>query len=401
MKSFDVENEVTEPQVPTFDRVLDLAINPVPAADDLEYEGKTVLIIPVDDPAGTATATEAAHAVFTVADAVYIAKLGSILEEVYRGVGNTYTPGSGGSSNSLMMLDYTKGSELKKETWWALYGEKIKRTAVKIESVAEGPFREATSFLPRNEPPTVPATAAVPDVDEYEAPADGENSFTADMNRAMNKPGTGLEAAKKQYKGYSMATYSKVIAEDIKWLVPRMIPQGMLTLIAGMPGVGKSWLTCDVAARLSRGDGIPYFGGVVAEPCDVLIINAEDGASQVRQRLKSAGADLDRVHFLACEQEDGTLRTESFSLAEADKLDATLEENSGIRMVVIDPVSAYQDDLNENSNSEMRSVLGRLTEIAGRRNVSIVLITHVRKAGASGAVGSAVDAAMGSRSTLP
>ena len=93
MKSFDVENEVTEPQVPTFDRVLDLAINPVPVADDPEYEGKTVLIIPVDDPVRTVNATEAVHAIFTVAAAVYIAKLGPILEEVYRGCREYIYPG--------------------------------------------------------------------------------------------------------------------------------------------------------------------------------------------------------------------------------------------------------------------------------------------------------------------
>ena len=102
------------------------------------------------------------------------------------GVGNTYTLGAGGSSNSLMMLDYTKGSELKKEAWWELYKEKIKRTAVKIESVAEGPFRGATSFLPRNEPPTVPAAAAVvdstPDADEVAA--GGASTFNDDIDKA-------------------------------------------------------------------------------------------------------------------------------------------------------------------------------------------------------------------------
>ena len=190
LKNFNAD-EATEPQVPTFDMVLDLANHPVPVADDLEYEGKTVLIIPVDEPAGTATATEAAHAVFTVADAVYIAKLGPILEEVYRGAGKAYVPGSGGSSRSFDMLHYTKGSELKKETWWELYKEKIKRTAVRIESVADGPFREATSFLPRVETPAAAAVAAVDTLQGAQDSLCGDGPGSDDEPAAVGVMSTG------------------------------------------------------------------------------------------------------------------------------------------------------------------------------------------------------------------
>jgi len=43
---------------------------------------------------------------------------------------------------------------------------------------------------------------------------------------------------------------SKIEAKAIRWLWPNRIPAGKLTIIAGDPGLGKSLLTLDLAARV-------------------------------------------------------------------------------------------------------------------------------------------------------
>ena len=83
----------------------------------------------------------------------------------------------------------------------------------------------------------------------------------------------------------------------LRWLWPRRIPLGKLTLIAGDPGLGKSLVTIDIAARVSKGSGFP--DGAPCEPGDVIILSAEDDAEDtIRPRLDAAGADVSRIHLL-------------------------------------------------------------------------------------------------------
>ncbi len=46
---------------------------------------------------------------------------------------------------------------------------------------------------------------------------------------------------------------SEVTREEVPWLWPGRIPRGMLTILAGDVGQGKSYITLDVASRLSTG----------------------------------------------------------------------------------------------------------------------------------------------------
>ena len=56
-----------------------------------------------------------------------------------------------------------------------------------------------------------------------------------------------------------------------------VIPRGMLSLIGGKQGLGKSFLVCDIAARISTGRPMPT--GVASVPGNVLLLAREDDAS--------------------------------------------------------------------------------------------------------------------------
>src|SRR2546421_333545 len=76
--------------------------------------------------------------------------------------------------------------------------------------------------------------------------------------------------------------------EPVTWLWQRRIPLGKLTLLSGDPGLGKSTLLLDLAARVTKKtpmpDGsLPVRGGVV-------VLSAEDGAADtIVPRLNAAG----------------------------------------------------------------------------------------------------------------
>src|SRR5258708_29817215 len=91
--------------------------------------------------------------------------------------------------------------------------------------------------------------------------------------------------------------------ETISWLWPGYIPAGKLTLLDGDPGLGKSLITIDLAARLSRGLPMPdrSAGGRIGR---TLILQAEDGAAgTLCPRLAAAGAD--QYHVFTFDQAAG------------------------------------------------------------------------------------------------
>ena len=80
---------------------------------------------------------------------------------------------------------------------------------------------------------------------------------------------------------------------------------GKLALVDGDPGLGKSAMTLDLAARVSAGRLFP--DGAGCEAGGVVLLSAEDGLTDtIRPRLDAAGADTSRILALATvHDEDG------------------------------------------------------------------------------------------------
>ena len=99
--------------------------------------------------------------------------------------------------------------------------------------------------------------------------------------------------------GLTLIRASKVAEHGVVWVWPGLIPVGKVTLIVGDPGLGKSLLTTMMAAKVSTGGAWPVFGG--GAPCgDAIILSGEDDPNDtIVPRLRTAGADRDRVHILS------------------------------------------------------------------------------------------------------
>ena len=76
----------------------------------------------------------------------------------------------------------------------------------------------------------------------------------------------------RQHAGLS--TLLSVQTKPVSWLWPAWIPLGKITVIDGDPGLGKSTLLLDLAARVSRDDIMP--DGSRGQYGDVLLLTAED-----------------------------------------------------------------------------------------------------------------------------
>jgi putative DNA primase/helicase len=190
---------------------------------------------------------------------------------------------------------------------------------------------------------------------------------------------------------------SDVKPEPVAWLWPGRIALGKLTLIAGDPGLGKSFLTLDMAARVSRGWAWPDAPGVTTTPGGVVLLSAEDGvADTIRPRLDAAGADVARIVALEAIRSVGNNGRESartFDLSrDLTALESAIRSVDGCRLVVIDPVTAYLGGVDSHKNAEIRGLLAPLGAIAERHRVAMVAVTHLNKSGG----GPAIYRAMGS-----
>ncbi len=86
------------------------------------------------------------------------------------------------------------------------------------------------------------------------------------QNQSSNFPGAGKWIGKKA----EVVSFDKVTPTEIDWLWPNHIPLGMLTLIAGDPGVGKSFLTLYMASIVSSGQGWPEETSILDTRCLML-----------------------------------------------------------------------------------------------------------------------------------
>jgi hypothetical protein len=173
--------------------------------------------------------------------------------------------------------------------------------------------------------------------------------------------------------------------EKLVWVWPGRIPEGKLVLLGGPPGLGKSQLTAFMSATVSNGSDWPCGEGSTIAG-DVIFMSAEDGIQDtIIPRLIAAGANTERVHIVAsATKPDGTGR-KTFSLkTDVDLLEELARKIGTVRLIIVDPISAYMGGSDGNGNVETREVLEPLAEMANRLRIAVVAVTHLNKGGAGG-----------------
>jgi hypothetical protein len=186
---------------------------------------------------------------------------------------------------------------------------------------------------------------------------------------------------------------SEVTLRRIEWLWKDRIPLGKITVLDGDPGLGKSALTLDLAARVTSGspmpDGSPCVDCEVGTPLPlggVLVLNAEDDAADtIVPRLTAMGAKLDRVRILKgmpASDADGERQPEiPLHLAAIERA----AKSVGARLIIIDPLMAFlASTTNSFRDQDVRRALAPLAGLAERLNAAIVIVRHLNKSSGEG-----------------
>ena len=91
---------------------------------------------------------------------------------------------------------------------------------------------------------------------------------------------------------------SDVQPKAVAWLWSPRIALGKVTLIVGDPGLGKSMLTCAMAAHVSRGTPWPVDHSECPRGDTIMVSAEDDPGDTIRPRLDATGADVSKVHVL-------------------------------------------------------------------------------------------------------
>jgi hypothetical protein len=170
--------------------------------------------------------------------------------------------------------------------------------------------------------------------------------------------------------------FSAIKPEPVKWVIPQRVPAGMLTIFAGDPGLGKSTITTEWAATISRGS---FF----LKPRTVVLVNAEDSpATTIGPRLAAAGADLDRVVHA-----EMRVKGQEVALTLPDHvghLEHLVMERQAA-LVVFDPVNALlRSGINSWKDTDVRAALAPLAAMARRTGAAVLAVMHLTKSATAG-----------------
>jgi DNA polymerase len=200
--------------------------------------------------------------------------------------------------------------------------------------------------------------------------------------------GTKAELLKREWIKWTPPELQSVCAADvvmraITWLWINHFAVNEIGILAGLPDEGKGQVFAFMASAVTNGGPWPCGEGV-APRGNVLILSAEDSNdTTVVPRLKAAGADLRRVHIIQMVAPRGKDGERMFNLAtDLEMLRRKIEAVGDVKLVLIDPVSAYLGDgkaVDSFRTTAVRSVLTPLKSLAAELGIAVVGIMHFNK----------------------
>lgn len=190
------------------------------------------------------------------------------------------------------------------------------------------------------------------------------------------QPFRRLEAANDNRAPISAETLLEMDFPPVSYVVEGYIAEG-LTILAGRPKLGKSWMALGFGVAVATGGQTL---GVDCEPGDVLYMALEDNRRRLKERLEvvlhpaSSRPDMSRL----------SLVTEAAKIGGGlvEFLDEWRKAADLPKLVIIDTLSMVRPPKKSNQDSYAADydAISPLQKWAGEHGVAVVVVHHVRKA---------------------
>lgn len=166
-----------------------------------------------------------------------------------------------------------------------------------------------------------------------------------------------------------------------KMLVETLLPAGGVALLAGEPGIGKSFFALNLAHSIGLGQ--PFFGlkvhtGREEETAPVAYVLGEGFhgfGRRVKRLREETDADLSEI--------GGVLTVERANLADTETQDDLVDELDTLhpRFIVFDTFSSLFHVTSENDNAEVAQLMTFFDYLAQRYEATVLVVHHISKVG--------------------
>jgi Bifunctional DNA primase/polymerase, N-terminal/AAA domain len=200
----------------------------------------------------------------------------------------------------------------------------------------------------------------------------GERSPHSDLDN-RSPQASGKAQAKPLAPIFNAEGLKTMHFEPIKYVVPGYIVEG-LTLFAGKPKIGKSWLLLHTAIAVARGGFT--LGEVKCAEGDVLYCALEDNLRRLKSRLAKLLGDQPWPRRLDFQCEMPRLTEGGL-----DYIKSWIEDAEHPRLVIVDTLAMVRTPSARNLSQYEAdyAAVKDLRTIASKYNVAVVLVHHLRK----------------------
>ena len=163
--------------------------------------------------------------------------------------------------------------------------------------------------------------------------------------------------------------------DPIKYLIPMLIPEG-LTMLAGKPKLGKSWMVLDVA--LGTAGGTFVLGDYKLDEGDVLYAALEDNDRRLRARVERILTQNAMAWPARLTLTTQWRRLDAGGVSDAKEWAASVKRP---RLIIFDTLAGVRPDRNNRDNlyeGDYRA-LRELQAWAGETGICVIVLHHTRK----------------------
>jgi RecA-family ATPase len=215
------------------------------------------------------------------------------------------------------------------------------------------------------------------------AEPDPENRY-ADNGKDAAKKAAAMSNDRPKKPAFDWSKNSRTAAQlskqeipDVRWVIPRILPEGG-ALLAAKPKLGKSWLALDWSICIAG--GMPLFDGTVeTRPAagDVLYLALEDNERRLKARIgKLCLQSPERLHLVS--MSDGFPRAHEGGI---DAIEDSLQRHKEAKLVVIDTFAKFRPPGNAKRGvyDQDYDSITPLLKLSHKYRIAILIIHHVNK----------------------
>lgn len=168
----------------------------------------------------------------------------------------------------------------------------------------------------------------------------------------------------------------------IKYVVPGYIAEG-LTLLAGKPKLGKSWLCLEMAIAVATGGHC--LGGIDCEQGDVLYLALEDNRRRLQSRIRKLWQDEEAARIDAPARLQLNTEWPRANDGGVSACRAWIADHPSARLIIVDVLQMFKSTARGKDQTLYEAdylAIKELQALAMETGIAIVVVHHTRKSGA-------------------